>query len=59
VTLSPLNPGVKIPSIRLALHPPIVPASYTDREDPLGAMMDDWANVVDKTISHWQPKAES
>lgn len=59
VTLSPLNPGVKIPSIRLALHPPILPASYTDREDPLGAIMDDWSAVVDNTISHWQPKAGS
>lgn len=58
-TLSPLNPGVKIPSTRLALHPPILPASYTDREDPLGAMMDDWTTVVDNAIGHWQPRAAS
>lgn len=56
VTMSPLNPGIKIPSIRLSLHPPIIPASYTDREDPLGAMMNDWTAVVDDTISHWQPR---
>ncbi len=58
-TLSPLNPGIKIPSIRLSLHPPLLPASYTDREDPLGAMMNDWTAVVDDSIGHWQPGSAS
>ena len=58
-TMSPLNPGLDIPSVRLSLHPPLLPASYTDREDPLGAMMDDWAAVVDNAVGHWQPRQES
>ena len=59
VTMSPLNPGLKVPSVRLSLHPPLMPASYTDREDPLGAIMDDWAAVVDDTVKHWQRRQES
>ena len=59
VTMSPLNPGLTIPSVRLSLHPPLMPASYTDREDPLGAMMNDWAAVVDDTVKHWQPRKQS
>jgi 1-acyl-sn-glycerol-3-phosphate acyltransferase len=58
-TMSPLNPGLEIPSVRLSLHPPLFPASYTDRVDPLGAMMDDWATVVDNAVGHWQPRQES
>ena len=55
VTMSQRNPGIKIPSIRLSLHPPLQPATYTDREDPLGAMMDDWTALLDTEIDHWQP----
>ncbi|MDJ0925279.1 MAG: lysophospholipid acyltransferase family protein [Acidimicrobiia bacterium] len=54
-TMSLRNPEVKVPSIRLSLHPPLHPATYTDREDPLGAMMDDWTAILDAEIDHWQP----
>jgi hypothetical protein len=50
------SPGIKIPSIRLSLHPPLYPASYTDMEDPLGGMMDDWQAVLDDELAHWQPR---
>jgi hypothetical protein len=49
------TPGIRIPSIRLSLHPPIHPASYTDMEDPLGGIMRDWKSVLDEQLDHWQP----
>ena len=55
VTMSLRSPGVRVPSIRLSLHPPIYPASYTDMEDPLGGMMDDWQAALDEQLNHWQP----
>lgn len=55
-TLSLANPGVHIPSVRITLHPPLYPASYLDREDPLGAIMDDWVSTLDQQLKHWQPK---
>ncbi len=55
-TMSLRNPGVRIPSIRLSLHPPLYPASYTDMEDPLSSMMDDWQAILDDQIKHWQPE---
>jgi 1-acyl-sn-glycerol-3-phosphate acyltransferase len=55
-TLSLRSPGIRIPSIRLSLHPPLYPVSYTDMEDPLGGMMDDWQAVLDDELTHWQPR---
>jgi 1-acyl-sn-glycerol-3-phosphate acyltransferase len=53
-TMSVHTPAIRVPSIRLSLHPPIYPASYTDMEDPLGGMMDDWKAVLDEQLRHWQ-----
>lgn len=53
-TMSLHSPGVRVPSIRLSLHPPIYPASYTDMEDPLGGMMNDWQAALDEQLNHWQ-----
>lgn len=58
-TLSLANPGIHIPTARLSLHPPLHPDSYIDREDPLGAMMDDWVAALDEDIKHWQPRGLS
>lgn len=55
-TLSLTEPRVRIPSVRVALHPIIEPDPYCDREDPLGAMMNDWAAVIDTDIGHWVDK---
>ena len=55
-TLSLANPGIHVPSTRITLHPPLYPGSYIDREDPLGAMMDDWVAALDEELKHWQPK---
>lgn len=55
-TLSLANPGIHVPSVRITLHPPLYPGSYLDREDPLGAMMDDWVSVLDEELKHWQPQ---
>ena len=55
-TLSLANPGIHIPSTRLTLHPPMYPGPYLNREDPLGAMMDDWASALDQQLKHWQPR---
>lgn len=54
-TLSLAEPRVRVPSIRISLHPPLHPDSYIDREDPLGAMMDDWVATLDHELKHWQP----
>ena len=56
-TLSLANPGVHVPSIRLSLHPVLQPGSYLDREDPVGAMMDDWVTVLDEQLAHWRTGA--
>ena len=53
-TLSLDEPKIRIPSVKLAVHPPLEPGSYMDREDPLGSMMDDWANAIDNQIGHWK-----
>ncbi len=55
-TMSVRTPGIRIPSIRLSLHPPLYPASYTDMEDPLSGMMNDWQAILDHEIEHWQPE---
>ena len=55
-TLSLAEPRVRVPSIRVSLHPALYPDSYTDREDPLGAMMDDWVATMDNELKHWQPR---
>ena len=55
-TMSVHTPAIRVPSIRLSVHPPIHPASYTDMEDPLGGMMDDWQAVLDEQLSHWLPE---
>ena len=55
-TLSLANPGVHVPPVRVSLHPPLYPGSYIDREDPLGAMMNDWVATLDAELKHWQPK---
>ena len=55
-TLSLVEPRIRVPSVRLTLHPAIEPERYCDREDPLGAMMDDWAAVIDTQVGHWVRK---
>lgn len=56
-TLSPAEPGIRIPSISLSFHPAIDPASYLDRVDPIGAMMNDWKSVLDDELKPWRSKA--
>jgi 1-acyl-sn-glycerol-3-phosphate acyltransferase len=55
-TMSLAEPRVRLPSARLALHPAIHPDTYCDRVDPLEAMMDDWATVIETDIGHWVSK---
>lgn len=55
-TMSLTEPRVRIPAVRLSLYPAIEPERYCDREDPLGAMMDAWAAVVDSDIGPWMDK---
>lgn len=52
-TLSLAEPRFRIPAARLMIHPMIEPDTYSDCEDPLGAMMDDWATVIDSQLGHW------
>ena len=54
-TMSLDYPGIRVPSIRLSIHPPLDPATYLDRVDPIGAMMDDWGAILDQELNHWQP----
>jgi 1-acyl-sn-glycerol-3-phosphate acyltransferase len=53
--LSMTERGIRLPSVRLSLHPPLDPDSYLGRVDPLGAMMDDWKSALDGDLAHWQP----
>ncbi len=53
-TMSLDEPGIRVPAVKLAVHPPLYPGSYMDREDPLQSMMDDWANTIDNEIGHWK-----
>jgi 1-acyl-sn-glycerol-3-phosphate acyltransferase len=53
-TWSLAEPRFRIPAVKITLHPIIDPGSYTDREDPLSAMMDDWAAAIDGQIHHWK-----
>lgn len=55
-TLSLAEPGLHRPSLRMSFHPPLLPGSYLDREDPVGSMMDDWVAVLDEQLSHWHQK---
>lgn len=55
-TLSLAEPRIRIPCVNVSLHPPLYPGSYIDREDPLGAMMDDWVARLDSELKHWQPE---
>jgi 1-acyl-sn-glycerol-3-phosphate acyltransferase len=52
-TLSLAEPRLRIPAARLMIHPMIEPDTYSDCEDPLGEMMDDWAMVIDAQLGHW------
>ncbi|MGD2051126.1 MAG: lysophospholipid acyltransferase family protein [Acidimicrobiia bacterium] len=49
--------GVERTSIRIWIEPPLLPDAYLDREDPLGAMMADWEQVVDARLRPWQGPA--
>ncbi len=53
-TMSLTEPGIRVPAVKLAVHPPLHPGSYMDREDPLRSMMDDWAKTIDDAIGHWK-----
>ncbi len=55
-TLSLAEPGIRVPAVKLHVHPPLYPDSYIDHEDPLGSMMGDWASAIDERIQHWQHK---
>lgn len=52
-TLSLIEPRTRIPSVRITFHPIIEPDPYSEREDPIGAMMDDWAAVMDEQLGPW------
>lgn len=52
-TLSPAEPRVRVPTVRVSFHPALQPGSYIDCEDPLQAMMDDWVAVLDEQLAHW------
>ncbi|MCP4309180.1 MAG: 1-acyl-sn-glycerol-3-phosphate acyltransferase [bacterium] len=52
-TLSPDQPRVRVPSVRLSFHPALHPGSYLDCEDPLQVMMSDWVAVLDEQLAHW------
>lgn len=58
-TLSLVEPGIHLPSVRLSYHPPLYPGSYIDHEDPLGSMMDDWVAVLDDQLAHWTRESET
>jgi len=53
-TWSLAEPRFRIPAVSLSFHPVIEPGSYTDREDPLTAMMDDWVATLDGDLDHWK-----
>jgi 1-acyl-sn-glycerol-3-phosphate acyltransferase len=53
-TLSLAEPRVRIPSVKISLHPVIEPGPYIHREDPLADMMDEWVAVIDAQIRHWK-----
>ena len=53
-TLSLQSPEFHFPSVRLTLHPALEPGTYTDRVDPVGAMMEDWRAALDEDLRHWQ-----
>lgn len=55
-TMSLDEPRVRIPAVRLTVHPAIDPAPYIDHEDPLVAIMREWVSVIDNQIGHWVPK---
>lgn len=53
--LSMIEPAVRLPAVRLSLHPTLDPETYLERVDPLGAMMNDWKDALDMDLAHWQP----
>jgi 1-acyl-sn-glycerol-3-phosphate acyltransferase len=60
-TLSLVAPGIHLPSVRLALHPPLDPDTYLDRVDPVATMMEDWQSVLNDQLGHWrldQPRSD-
>lgn len=52
-TLSLAEPRFRVPAVRLALHPAIEPDSYLQYEDPAGAMMEKWVDVIESEMGHW------
>lgn len=53
-TLSLNTPSFHVPSVRLTLHPPMEPATYIDRVDPIAAMMDAWRERLESDLGHWK-----
>ncbi len=53
-TLSLAEPRIRIPAVKLSIHPPIEPDPYIESEDPLGSMMNDWVAAIDGQIRHWR-----
>ena len=52
-TMSLNEPRARIPAVRLSLHPAIEAERYCESEDPLGATMDAWAEVIEAEVGHW------
>jgi 1-acyl-sn-glycerol-3-phosphate acyltransferase len=41
--------------IRVWIEGPLDPSDYLDRVDPIGGMMDDWRQVMDRRLEGWTP----
>lgn len=52
-TLSLTDPRIRRTSVRVWVCEPILPDDYTDRVDPLGAMMEDWRAALDVHLRPW------
>jgi 1-acyl-sn-glycerol-3-phosphate acyltransferase len=45
--------------VRIWVEAPLLPDSYLDRVDPLGAMMQDWRDAIDRRLQLWSITAET
>lgn len=53
-TLSVDVPGLKRTAVRVWVEPPLLPDRYVDHVDPVGAMMEDWYQALDRRLRPWQ-----
>ncbi len=52
-TLSLTDMRIRRTAVRVWVDDPLYPDDYLDRVDPLGAMMDDWGQALDRHLSPW------